>query len=130
MFGPDRCGPTSKVHFIVRHKNPVTGEVEEKHLMSPPAPKITKTSALYTLIINGQDNTYEIKVNNESQKKGSLLDDFSPPFSPPEEIDDDTDEKPADWVEQPKIAVSKPEQNPCLDMRLRLLTSSVNFSGP
>jgi len=98
--------------------------------MSPPAPKITKTSALYTLIINGQDNTYEIKVNNESQKKGSLLDDFSPPFSPPEEIDDDTDEKPADWVEQPKIAVSKPEQNPCLDMRLRLLTSSVNFSGP
>ena len=51
MFGPDRCGSTSKVHFIFRHKNPITGEVEEKHLQSPPSPKITKTSALYTLIV-------------------------------------------------------------------------------
>ena len=31
MFGPDRCGASSKIHFIVRFKNPVTGEVEEKH---------------------------------------------------------------------------------------------------
>ncbi len=31
MFGPDKCGMSSKVHFIVRFKNPVTGEVEEKH---------------------------------------------------------------------------------------------------
>lgn len=31
MFGPDRCGSTSKLHFIVQFKNPVTGEVEEKH---------------------------------------------------------------------------------------------------
>lgn len=26
MFGPDRCGATNKVHFIFRHKNPLTGE--------------------------------------------------------------------------------------------------------
>ncbi len=31
MFGPDKCGMSSKIHFIVRFKNPVTGEVEEKH---------------------------------------------------------------------------------------------------
>ena len=31
MFGPDRCGTTSKIHVIIRFKNPVTGEVEEKH---------------------------------------------------------------------------------------------------
>jgi len=31
MFGPDKCGLSSKIHFIVRFKNPVTGEVEEKH---------------------------------------------------------------------------------------------------
>ena len=31
MFGPDKCGMSSKVHFIIRFKNPVTGEVEEKH---------------------------------------------------------------------------------------------------
>ena len=27
MFGPDKCGLTSKVHFIIRHKNPVNGTV-------------------------------------------------------------------------------------------------------
>lgn len=102
MFGPDRCGATSKVHFIVRHKNPVTGEYEEKHLMSPPTPKITKTSALYTLILR-EDNSFEIKVNNEIVRKGSLLEDFSPAFNPPAEIDDPNDFKPADWVDQPKI---------------------------
>ena len=31
MFGPDKCGATSKIHFIVQFKNPITGEVEEKH---------------------------------------------------------------------------------------------------
>lgn len=31
MFGPDKCGATSKIHFIVGFQNPVTGEVEEKH---------------------------------------------------------------------------------------------------
>ena len=36
MFGPDRCGGTNKVHFILRHKSPKTGEWEEKHLKSPP----------------------------------------------------------------------------------------------
>ena len=31
MFGPDKCGMTSKIHFIVQFENPVTGEIEEKH---------------------------------------------------------------------------------------------------
>ena len=46
MFGPDRCGATNKVHLIFRYKSPKTGEIEEKHLRSPPVPKTTKTSAL------------------------------------------------------------------------------------
>ncbi|ORY79284.1 Calreticulin family-domain-containing protein [Leucosporidium creatinivorum] len=111
MFGPDRCGATNKVHFIFRHANPLTGEIEEKHLISPPAPKITKTSALYTLIVR-PDQTYEIKINNESVRKGSLLEDFSPAVNPSKEIDDPEDVKPEDWVESPKItdpAAIKPE---------------------
>lgn len=31
MFGPDKCGTSSKIHFIVQFKNPVSGEIEEKH---------------------------------------------------------------------------------------------------
>ena len=85
MFGPDKCGATNKVHFIFRHKNPVTGEFEEKHLKGPPAPKNDKLTNLYTLVVR-KDNTYEIKINGESKKKGSLLEDFDPAVNPPKEI--------------------------------------------
>lgn len=120
MFGPDRCGErllisllclshlscatgaTNKVHFIFRHKNPLTGVVEEKHLKSPPAPRYEKVSALYTLIVR-PDNTYEIKINGDSKKKGSLLEDFDPPVNPPKEIDDASDTKPLDWVDESMI---------------------------
>ena len=39
MFGPDRCGGTNKVHFILRHKNPLSGEWEEKHLQVAADPR-------------------------------------------------------------------------------------------
>lgn len=85
MFGPDKCGTTNKVHFIFRHRNPKTGEWEEKHLKNPPSPKITKTTALYTLIVN-PDQSFEILINDESVRKGSLLEDFDPAVNPPKEI--------------------------------------------
>ncbi|BGP38386.1 hypothetical protein JCM10449v2_002318 [Rhodotorula kratochvilovae] len=103
MFGPDRCGSTSKVHFIFRHRSPLTGEIEEKHLTAPPAPKITKTTAVYSLIVR-PDQTYEIRINDEKAKAGSLLEDFTPAVNPPKEIDDPEDVKPANWVEMPKIS--------------------------
>ncbi|KAF1351160.1 putative calcium-binding protein precursor cnx1 [Delphinella strobiligena] len=111
MFGPDKCGSTNKVHFIFRHKNPKNGEYEEKHLKSPPMARISKQSSLYTLIVN-PDQTFEIKIDGESLKKGSLLEDFTPSVNPEKEIDDPEDKKPADWVEEAKIAdpeATKPE---------------------
>lgn len=102
MFGPDRCGQTNKVHFIFRHKNPVSGEWVEHHFDQPPLPKLTKTTALYTLIVN-PDNTFKILINEEEVSAGSLLEDFSPPVNPPKEIDDPTDSKPADWVDIAEI---------------------------
>ncbi|KAH7025549.1 calnexin [Macrophomina phaseolina] len=103
MFGPDKCGATNKVHFIFKHKNPKTGEYEEKHLKNPPSARITKTTALYTLIVK-PDQTFEIKINGESIRNGSLLEDFTPAVNPPEEIDDPNDSKPEDWVDAAKIA--------------------------
>jgi len=102
MFGPDKCGSTNKVHFIFRHRNPKTGEWEEKHLQNPPAPKITKTTALYTLIVQ-PDQTFEILINDESVRSGSLLEDFDPPVNPPKEIDDPEDFKPESWVDISEI---------------------------
>ncbi|KAL1958208.1 hypothetical protein VTO42DRAFT_5064 [Malbranchea cinnamomea] len=102
MFGPDKCGATNKVHFIFKHKNPKTGEYEEKHLKAPPGARITKLSTLYTLIVN-PDQSFQIRINGEAVKNGTLLEDFTPPVNPPKEIDDPNDKKPEDWVDQAKI---------------------------
>ncbi|KAL2358161.1 calnexin [Cryomyces antarcticus] len=111
MFGPDKCGSTNKVHFIFRHKNPKTGEYEEKHLKNPPMARITRSTSLYTLIVK-PDQTFEIKIDGESIRNGSLLEDFTPAVNPDKEIDDPDEKKPADWVEEARIAdpeATKPE---------------------
>jgi len=111
MFGPDKCGSTNKVHLIINHKNPKTGEYEEKHLKTPPAAKIVKTSELYTLIIH-PNNTAVIKVNGKQVKEANLLEDFTPAFNPPKEIDDPKDTKPDTWVDEARIPdpdAKKPE---------------------
>ncbi|KAI9043387.1 calnexin [Aspergillus affinis] len=111
MFGPDKCGATNKVHFIFRHKNPKTGEYEEKHLKAPPAARTSKLTSLYTLVIK-PDQTFQILIDGESVKEGTLLEDFNPPVNPEKEIDDPKDKKPSDWVDEAKIAdpeAKKPE---------------------
>lgn len=102
MFGPDKCGATNKVHFIFKHKNPKTGEYEEKHLKSAPMARIVKTTSLYTLIVN-PDQTFTIKIDGEEMKTGSLLEDFTPSVNPEKEIDDPKDTKPDDWVDEARI---------------------------
>lgn len=73
------------MHFIFRHKNPVSGEIEEKHVKYAPYAKISKVSTLYTLIVR-PDNTFDILINNESKKNGTLLEDFEPAVNPAKEI--------------------------------------------
>ncbi|KAI0035137.1 Calreticulin family-domain-containing protein [Vararia minispora EC-137] len=112
MFGPDLTCPGTKVHFIFRHKNPITGEYEEKHLKTPPRPTIEKTTNLYTLVLHPNNQTYDVLVNGESKSSGSLLEDFSPAVNPEKEIDDPEDKKPEDWVDAKRIAdpdAAKPE---------------------
>lgn len=111
MFGPDKCGHTNKVHFIINHKNPKTGAYEEKHMTSPPTANIVKTTELYTLIIR-PNNTYVIKQNREEVNSGSLFSDFWPEINPPAEIDDVNDKKPEGWVDKARIPdpkATKPE---------------------
>jgi len=111
MFGPDKCGSTNKVHLIINHKNPKTGEYEEKHLATAPAARIVKTTELYTLIIH-PNNTAIIKLNGEQVKEANLLEDFQPAFNPPKEIEDPKDTKPDTWVDEARIPdpeATKPE---------------------
>uniref|UniRef100_A0A8C1KC91 Calnexin n=1 Tax=Cyprinus carpio TaxID=7962 RepID=A0A8C1KC91_CYPCA len=106
MFGPDKCGEDYKLHFIFRHKNPKTGEFEEKHAKKPDADLRTyytdKKTHLYTLVLN-PDNSFEILIDQTVVNSGSLLNDMTPPINPPAEIEDPDDHKPEDWDERPKI---------------------------
>jgi calnexin len=85
MFGPDKCGQTNKVHFILQHLNPVTQKWEEKHAKDMPAIMTDRLSHLYTLVVRS-DNSFEVFVDKESKKKGTLLSDMEPPVNPPAEI--------------------------------------------
>ena len=107
MFGPDKCGATNKVHLIIKHSQP-NGTVAERHLVSPPLVEGNggdKLTHVYTLILRPSNSSFDLLIDGESRKSGSLLDSalFDPPFVPPKEIDDADDEKPEDWVEIEKI---------------------------
>jgi len=110
MFGPDKCGSDSKLHFIFNHQNPKTKVVEEKHCKKVEGKERgtfeevfkNKRPHLYRLLIR-PDNTFEISVDYQIINHGSLLDSFTPSVNPPAEIDDPNDSKPKDWDEREKI---------------------------
>uniref|UniRef100_A0A8C9B2R6 Calmegin n=1 Tax=Prolemur simus TaxID=1328070 RepID=A0A8C9B2R6_PROSS len=115
MFGPDKCGEEYKLHFIFRHKHPITGVYEEKHAKPPDVDLKTfftdRKTHLYTLVMN-PDDTFEVLIDQIVVNKGNLLDDVVPPINPPKEIDDPDDRKPDEWDERAKIPDSsavKPE---------------------
>ena len=102
MFGPDKCGSSNKVHFILQHQNPITKEWEEKHFSDPAMARVDKNTHLYTLAVHS-DNSFEVYVDMQLEKSGNLLTSMQPPVNPPETIDDPTDSKPADWVDEATI---------------------------
>jgi len=111
MFGPDRCGETDKVHFILRHKNPISGTWGEKHFKDAPRVPSDQTTHLYGLVIK-PDNSFDILIDGEVKKTGNLLTSMEPAVNPPKVIDDPADSKPSDWVDEAKIddpSASKPD---------------------
>lgn len=69
----------SQLHFIFRHKNPKTGEFEEKHAKQTTSdlkgPYSDKSSHLYTLVVN-PDNTFQMYIDQKEVNTGSLLKDM------------------------------------------------------
>ncbi|KAF3620174.1 Calnexin -like protein [Capsicum annuum] len=103
MFGPDKCGGTNKIHFILKHKNPKSGEYIEHHLKFPPSVPSDKLTHVYTAVLKPK-NELLILVDGEEKKKANFLsDDFEPPLIPAETIPDPDDKKPEDWDESEKI---------------------------
>ncbi|XP_012088679.1 calnexin homolog isoform X2 [Jatropha curcas] len=104
MFGPDKCGSTNKVHFILKHKNPKNGAFVEHHLRYPPSVPSDKLTHVYTAILK-PDNGLQILIDGEEKKKANFLsaEDFEPALIPPKTIPDPDDKKPDDWDEREKI---------------------------
>ncbi|XAR50414.1 hypothetical protein NMG60_11004733 [Bertholletia excelsa] len=104
MFGPDKCGVTNKVHFILKHKNPKSGAYIEHHLKFPPVVPSDKLTHVYTAILK-PNNELQILIDGEEKKKARFLpgDDFDPALIPVKTIPDPDDKKPEDWDERPKI---------------------------
>ncbi|KAL6996808.1 hypothetical protein U1Q18_006938 [Sarracenia purpurea var. burkii] len=104
MFGPDKCGITNKVHFILKHKNPKSGEYIEHHLKYPPSVPSDKLTHVYTAILK-PSNELRILIDGEEKKKANFLsaEDFEPALIPAKTIPDPDDKKPEDWDERAKI---------------------------
>ncbi|MEW5304283.1 MAG: hypothetical protein WDW36_006904 [Sanguina aurantia] len=103
MFGPDKCGPSGKVHLILRHRNPVDGTVTEHALTTAPEPMKDTSSHVYTLTLK-PDNSFSILIDGNVTSSGSLLEDFSPAINPPATILDPSDVKPLTWSDFKTIA--------------------------
>lgn len=108
MFGPDKCGSETKLHFIVQYLNPKTKEYSEKHwqnakLVSDLLPAIgDKKHHLLRLVLE-PSNKFEISLDGKMVGRGNLLEDFDPAINPPKEIVDPNDKKPLDWDDRPQI---------------------------
>jgi len=103
MFGPDICGSTRRVHFILNNGG-------TNHLINKNIPCETDTfTHVYTAILH-PDNTYSVLVDGAEREKGSLEEDWS--ILKPKKIDDPSVSKPSDWQDQKYIVDpedSKPE---------------------
>ena len=94
MFGPDQCGYNKRVHVIFNYKG--------ENLLWKKEPKYPddKLTHVYTLRVT-PENKYELYIDQELKESGSLEADWA--FLKPKEIDDPTDTKPADWVDDAQI---------------------------
>ena len=94
MFGPDQCGHQQRVRLLWEH-----GGAYLERRVAIPMPHVDAFTHLYTLHLRA-DQTYTVYVDNVDVASGSLLADW--PF-PPEEIDDPSDTKPSDWVDEETV---------------------------
>ncbi|KAI3759572.1 hypothetical protein L6452_07478 [Arctium lappa] len=104
MFGPDKCGATNKVHFIVNLKNPMSGKYEEHHLKATPSVPLDKLSHVYTAILKPDDEVI-IMIDGKEEAKANITApaDFHPQVRPDKTIYDPEDKMPEDWDGRAKI---------------------------
>jgi len=92
MFGPDICGSTKKVHFIMRYNE------TNLELKKPVACSSDQFTHHYMFALN-KNGTYSLFVNDKEEATGELRTDWS--FLQPRTIKDPDVFKPTEWVDDP-----------------------------
>jgi len=94
MFGPDICGFSKKVHFILNKRG-------TNHLINQEIPaESDEFTHVYTAVLS-PDNTFKVYVDGEEKKSGSIPDFWN--ILPPKKINDPAQSKPSDWVDEKYI---------------------------
>mmetsp|Transcript_97742 Transcript_97742/g.179090 ORF Transcript_97742/g.179090 Transcript_97742/m.179090 type:complete len:394 (+) Transcript_97742:90-1271(+) len=93
MFGPDRCGYTSRTHLIFHHKGVnVLKKTDMMYKQQPPF-----TSHLYRMTLY-PNNTVKVDIDNEEAYFGIISEDWDMGLA--KEIPDPESIKPDDWEEE------------------------------
>ncbi|KAL0220025.1 hypothetical protein P9112_005678 [Eukaryota sp. TZLM1-RC] len=101
MFGPDQCGSSKKLHFILSKDESTPANHQWKHVDSHKVrPPTDKKSHVFTLVVL-PDNTYQVYVDKNLKQAGSIADDFD--ILPPKTIPDPLHVRPDDWDEEEYI---------------------------
>jgi len=91
MFGPDICGYTKRVHFILNKRG-------ANHLIKEDvSAESDEFTHVYTGVLNS-DNTFKIYVDGVEKKSGAIPDFWN--ILPPKKINDPSQSKPSDWVDE------------------------------
>jgi len=93
MFGPDKCGYTSRTHLIFTYKGKNVLKTSD---LSYKQDGVGMTH-LYTMILK-PDNTVRVEVDQEKIYEGSIKDDWK--LLKDKTISDPDDKKPDNWVEE------------------------------
>ena len=131
MFGPDVCG-APKLHFIVRAEQHVSlaEDVDIENEFTPTTLPMKRTidygiseterkrSHIFTLILHGLDNSWEILIDDVSHERGNMTNSFD--FLPPLYVVDQEIKKPSDWVDNNMIPVGNGKPNGYDDMPRRI----------
>jgi len=91
MFGPDICGYTKKVHFILNKRG-------ANHLIKEEIPcESDEFTHVYTGVLE-PTNEFKVYVDGVEKKSGSIADNWD--ILPPKKINDPNESKPSDWVDE------------------------------
>jgi hypothetical protein len=104
MFGPDKCGPSGKIHFIMKDRDPMTGQLRESQINHSIPFKDDTLTHLYTLSLFHND--FSIFIDKIEVFSGNLLTHMTPTIDSGKEPFDVGKTDSTSWPSHPHMLIS------------------------